>query len=86
MNHEEFVAEYVPILMKAGVGCNRDAVGWASVAVAAGPASCLNNVYETFHATLQAAAAAEEQNRQSIEDSMLSSPHKVIFQTDIHAQ
>lgn len=49
MNPEEFVAdENVPILMKAMVGCNRDAVGWGSVAAAAGSGSCLNNVLNVF--------------------------------------
>jgi ornithine decarboxylase len=38
MAPEEFVTENVPILMKAGVGCNRDAVGW-TVSVEGGPAN-----------------------------------------------
>lgn len=47
MSPEEFVTADVPILMKAGIGCNRDAVGWALVGAAAGHGhgSCLN-VYD----------------------------------------
>jgi len=52
MNPDELVEEDVPRLMKAGVGCNRDAVGWASVAGAAGSgSSCLmNNQYSDVQA------------------------------------
>ena len=28
MDEENFVTENVPLFMRAGVGCNRDAVGW----------------------------------------------------------
>ncbi|CAG7834075.1 unnamed protein product [Allacma fusca] len=35
MDEDKFVADNVPIFMKAGVGCNRDAVGWG-----------LNDVFE----------------------------------------
>jgi len=38
---EEFVTNNIPILMKAGVGYNRDAIGWDRVVGAAGPGSCL---------------------------------------------
>jgi len=49
VNPEEFVTEdNVPILMKAMVGCNRDAVGWAS-----GSGSCLNNVLNVFELETQ---------------------------------
>jgi len=52
MSPEEFVAENVPILMKAGVGCNRDAVGWPTVMGhldgrgAAGPPSSCLSIYD----------------------------------------
>jgi len=45
MSADEFVIEHGPLVMMAGVGCNRDAVGWvgpaAWVAVAAAATSCL---------------------------------------------
>jgi len=30
MEEDKFVAENVPLFMKAGIGCNRDAVGWVA--------------------------------------------------------
>lgn len=34
MTTEAFVVDDVPVFLKAGVGCNRDAVGWGCVEVA----------------------------------------------------
>jgi hypothetical protein len=87
MSQDENVvaAEAAPIpSTKAGVGCNRDAVGWASVTVAAGPSSCqINN--DVF-AHLKKRQETHDNNIPTAKKQQHESPHKIKFQTDIPAQ
>ncbi|OXA63623.1 ornithine decarboxylase [Folsomia candida] len=78
MNPEEFVTDNVPILMKAGVGCNRDAVGWASVAGAAGSSSgCLNNVLNVFEQPLPAVVCDSPNNTNNYLDNVFQFPANI---------